>query len=111
MNYALIKNGKVKNVILAEPAFIAKIAHEWDRIVETTTAQIGWLDDGVNLTAPPTPPMSRKDAIALRLVEIDAISDKPRTRRELALNKTATKQWVQSLDTEAEALRAELAKL
>lgn len=111
MNYALIKNGEVERVIVADDTFIETIAHEWDRVVKTTTAQKGWRDDGVNLTAPPAPPVSRKDVIALRLMEIDAISDKPRTRRELALNKTATKQWVQSLDTEAEALRTELASL
>lgn len=55
MNFALIKNGIVENVIVADQAFVDTIAQEWDRIVETTTAGVGWLDDGTNLTAPPQP--------------------------------------------------------
>lgn len=60
-------------------------------------------------TAPvePTPP-TRRDVIRARLVEIDSITDRPRTRRELQLNKTATKGWLQTLDDEADALREEL---
>ena len=60
-------------------------------------------------TAPvePTPP-TRRDVIRARLAEIDSITDKPRTRRELQLNKTATKTWLQTLDDEADALREEL---
>ena len=111
MNYALIKNGKVQNVIVADAAFVATIAHEWDRIVPTSTAQSGWLDDGVNLSAPPQPQPTRRDAIILRLMEIDNTTDKPRTRRELQLNKAATKTWLQTLDDEAVALRTELAGL
>ena len=63
-------------------------------------------------TAPvePTPP-TRTDVIRARLQEIDSITDKPRTRRELQLNKTATKAWLQTLDDEAAALRTELAGL
>lgn len=63
-------------------------------------------------TAPvePTPP-TRRDVIRARLAEIDSITDRPRTRRELQLNKTATKAWLQTLDNEAEALRTELAGL
>lgn len=60
-------------------------------------------------TAPvePTPP-TRRDVIRARLAEIDSITDKPRTRRELQLNKTATKTWLQTLGDEADALREEL---
>lgn len=59
--------------------------------------------------APPAP--TRRDVILARLLEIDAITDKPRTRRELALAKNATKTWLQALDDEAVALRTELAGL
>lgn len=63
-------------------------------------------------TAPVEPAEpSRRDVIRARLAEIDSISDKPRTRRELQLNKTATKAWLQTLDDEADALRTELAGL
>lgn len=67
----------------------------------------GWLYDGVIASPPPGP--GRKEAVLSRLAEIDAISDKPRTRRELALSKNATKVWLQTLDDEATALRTELA--
>lgn len=59
--------------------------------------------------APPAP--TRRDVIIARLVEIDAITDRPRTRRELQLNKTATRAWLQTLDDEADALREELKTL
>lgn len=54
---------------------------------------------------------SRKAEILARLEAIDALADKPRTRRELALGKAATKTWLQTLDTEAATLRAELGAL
>ena len=63
-------------------------------------------------TAPVEPAEpSRRDVIRARLTEIDSISDKPRTRRELQLNKTAIKAWLQTLDDEADALREELKTL
>lgn len=46
--------------------------------------------------------------IKARLVEIDALGDSPRARRELSLGNTA---WVAALDAEAATLRAELAVL
>lgn len=59
----------------------------------------------------PAPPNPRKAEILARLAEIDIITDKPRTRRELSLNRQATKDWLQTLDTEASTLRAELGGL
>lgn len=56
MHYALIKNGVVQNVILADQPFVDSIAPQFDAIVQTTVASIGWLYDGTNLTAPPAPP-------------------------------------------------------
>lgn len=53
----------------------------------------------------------RRAEILARLDAIDAATDKPRTRRELALSKAATKAWLQILDDEAVALRTELATL
>jgi hypothetical protein len=63
-------------------------------------------------TAPlaPTAP-TRREVIMARLLEIDAITDSPRTRRELQLNKAGAKAWLKDLDDEAEALRIELAGL
>ena len=49
--------------------------------------------------------------ILAQLDVIDASTDKPRTRRELALSNAAAKAWVQARDDEATALRAALAKL
>lgn len=49
MDYALIKNGKVQNVIVSDPDFIALIAPEWDHIERIDTPAeialgvgIGW---------------------------------------------------------------------
>lgn len=52
--YALIKSGKVVNVIMAEPEFIATIANEYDHceLLDTPEEQkvtgIGWEWDGTN---------------------------------------------------------------
>lgn len=63
-------------------------------------------------TAPVAPPApTRRDVIIARLLEIDATTDKPRTRRELQLNKAATRAWLETLDAEADTLRTELAGL
>lgn len=32
MNYALVKNGKVENIIIADADFVAAIAADWDHI-------------------------------------------------------------------------------
>ena len=64
MEYALIKNGKVENVIVADEAFIAASTPEWDHIerIDTPAEQalgvgIGWGWDGANFVAPaPTIP-------------------------------------------------------
>ena len=66
MEYALIKSGEVKNVIIAEPDFITQIASEWDHIEEIDTPHeqglgvgIGWAwtaESGfVAPVAPPAP--------------------------------------------------------
>ena len=59
MEYALIKSGTVQNVIVADEAFIATIAHEWDHIerIDTPAEQalgvgIGWGWDGSSFVAP-----------------------------------------------------------
>lgn len=79
--------------------------------IENDAAGIGWAYDGQVFAAPIVPVPGRKEVILARLVEIDVISDKPRTRRELALSKKATKDWLQALDDEAAVLRTELAGL
>ena len=63
MEYALIKSGTVQNVIVADEAFIAAIAAEWEHIerIDTPAEQalgvgIGWGWDGTNFVAPATPP-------------------------------------------------------
>ena len=61
MDYALIKNGKVADVIVADAEFIAGIANEWDHIepLDTSYEQqlgvgIGWGWDGAFV--PPAQP-------------------------------------------------------
>ena len=64
MEYALIKYGTVQNVIVADDAFIAAIAAEWEHIerIDTPAEQalgvgIGWAWDGSSFVAPtPTTP-------------------------------------------------------
>lgn len=53
----------------------------------------------------------RKEEILAALEKIDADTNKPRTVREIRLNKQATLAWLQAKDDEAVALRAELATL
>jgi hypothetical protein len=52
MNYALIKNGFVENLILADQAFADYIAHEWDAVVPANGMAIGWSYVGGVGTAP-----------------------------------------------------------
>ena len=62
--FALIKNGTVQNVIVADEAFITSITSKWDHIecIDTPAEQtlgvgIGWGWDGANFVAPtPTTP-------------------------------------------------------
>lgn len=83
-----------KQIIVADLAFVeAHYPGDFTEIVEVETA--------------PT----RKDAVLARLAEIDKLTAKPRTTRELALGNTATKTWVTALDSEAVTLRTELAGL
>jgi hypothetical protein len=57
MNYALIKNGFVENLILADQAFADSIAHDWDAVVPSNGMAIGWSYAGGVGTAPPPPPV------------------------------------------------------
>ena len=50
--YALIENGLVANVILADPAFAAAVG----AIPCSDTAGPGWLYDGATFSEPPPPP-------------------------------------------------------
>ena len=61
--FALIKNGTVQNVIVADEAFIASITSKWEHIecIDTPAERalgvgIGWGWDGSSFVAPPTPP-------------------------------------------------------
>lgn len=63
MQYAVINNGLVDNVIVAEPDFIATISGEHDRIEPLDTAYeqglgvcAGWSFDGEQFVAPAAPP-------------------------------------------------------
>jgi len=60
---------------------------------------------------PDGPLPAQRAAILSQLAEIDAATDKPRTRRELLLNNAATKAWLTAQDAAAVALRADLTAL
>lgn len=56
MIYALIKDGIVKNRIVADSDFIALIADKWDFCIQVSgmdpEPQIGWLYDGSTFSEP-----------------------------------------------------------
>lgn len=57
MIFALIKNGVVENVIVADAAFVEHIAADWDLIVNVTEwgelqPGVGWTFDGLDFHAP-----------------------------------------------------------
>jgi hypothetical protein len=59
MEYALIKNKKVENIIVADDDFAAKIAPKFDAVVKVNPgeANIGWDYDGTKIIVPPPPPV------------------------------------------------------
>lgn len=80
---------------------------------ETDTKKANWT--GVkwvlaDYVAPPDPDeqAARKSEIMARLVEIDRLSSSPRAQREALLGDLT---WLTTLNTEAEALRTEMASL
>lgn len=50
MRYALIKNGMVENIIIAEPDFIAAIADDWEHIEPLDTPEEQALNVGIGWT-------------------------------------------------------------
>lgn len=67
-NYALIKDNKVNNIIVADTVFAAAIALEWQEVVllnkldgTITQTSIGWDWDGKTFTPPePVAPVTPK---------------------------------------------------
>lgn len=56
MQYALIKSGRVDSIVVADAAFVATIADQWDVVTPAIEGcAIGWAWDGEDFT-PPTPP-------------------------------------------------------
>lgn len=56
MDYALIKNGTVQNMIVAAPDFIQLIAAQWDAIIPASHGcGIGWGWDGSEFVPPFVP--------------------------------------------------------
>lgn len=84
MEYALIKNNKVENVIVADPDFIALIAPEWDHIdaLDTLHEQglgvgIGWHWDETNgFTPPENNNDSDNDAPVVRHISVGSFYDR-----------------------------------
>lgn len=56
MDYALIKNGLVEQVIVSDAEFAQSIAHKWDAVTPAINGcAIGWGWDGVALVRPVVP--------------------------------------------------------
>lgn len=64
MNRALIENGVVVNVIIADASHTGSVA-----IPDDVPAGIGWLYDGQTFTAPPPPPARRKSYTVAQFIE------------------------------------------
>jgi len=57
MEYALIKSGRIEQIIVADPDFIQHIASQWDHIAQADgVCAIGWGWDG-GFVPPPAPPV------------------------------------------------------
>lgn len=55
-NFALIKSGRVEQVIVADAAFVDAIRAQWDHIEPAPeTVGVGWAWDGQAFAAPPAP--------------------------------------------------------
>ena len=58
--YAQIKDGVVKNTIVADAEFVKEVASQWDFIIDITTLDpqpaIGWLYDGQDFSPPEVEP-------------------------------------------------------
>lgn len=92
MTYACIKSGIVENIIEADHTFADSIAHDWDAVVPSQNAGIGWTyADGV-FTAPPAPTPTPAQPIRTftKLQYMDRFTD-----AELAGIYTAAKSVVQ----------------
>lgn len=58
--YAQIKDGEIKNTIVADAEFIKEVASQWDFIIDITDMDpqpaIGWLYDGQDFSPPVVEP-------------------------------------------------------
>lgn len=80
-NYALVKDGKVINRIVADADFIDKIRGDYDLITDATEAVKGASWDGTNFTPPepqpvPEPVETLKDKVDAIFTKIENIEAK-----------------------------------
>ncbi len=99
MKYAVIENGLVTNVILADAGF--SLAGK--TLVRSDTANINDTYDGAVFIAPPVPP-AREPTKTEKIAAIEA-QQTPRRVREAVLGKDAG--WLASLDEQIVSLRAQ----
>lgn len=65
--YAIVKNGSVDNIVLADASFIAGLQSATGVLIpDTSTATIGDMWDGVTFTKPPAPPTPVPQAVTMR---------------------------------------------
>lgn len=96
MRYEILNNGVVVNTIEADEAFVtAKHPGNFRLVAEPVESAQS----------------IQRRAIRKELEEIDAQSDTPRMRREIRLDLPAGRVRLQQFDTQAIALRAQLAAL
>lgn len=69
---------------------------------------VEWVMANYRAAPTPDPKIAQRASILAQLAAIDVLTDKPRTRREVALGNLT---YLQSLDDQAAALREQLAAL
>jgi hypothetical protein len=72
MIFALIKNNKVDNIIAADQIFADSLLSDYQAVVQSDTAQVGWEWDGTSIVTPPAPepvimPMPEPSRLVTRL--------------------------------------------
>ncbi|WP_047217190.1 hypothetical protein [Delftia lacustris] len=75
-DYALIKDGRVAQVIVADAGFVAGIQDMWDHIEPASAgAGVGWAWDGQAFAAPPAPEPGPQPA-PVRHISVGAFFDR-----------------------------------
>ena len=92
MEYALIKNGRVNDVIVAGADFVESIRSLWDHIEPVADgAGVGWGWNGAFVAPPPPTPEEAQSLIQLQIYAMEREKMLPRIVREMTI--AQLEQW------------------